>query len=438
MWWRDTSSTSSGKPDGKQMTVRRLAAVDAQTYLLSAKIPNDPLLLYGFAGVPANLEQAIEVVRCRANDCAELRLRIRAGNIFTYPAWVSGDVDADRFTVHELDDNSWVGCLAAVAKLADDHLDPRVVPWRLHFFTPVEGIPVARGAGTVAVLQISHACADGARSSALAAHLFGRAGDIAPVATPRLRGVKLPWRTLVAARTHRQLVRDTEAALVPAQARSRPPLRTNAPPAGERSVRTLIRRRNRLPGPTVTIGVLCAVSTALSAHLRELGDDPSTLGAEVPMAKTTAREAHNHFGNVGVGLYPELGLNERATRIADDIADRRRRAQHPAMRAASRAFAVTPAPLLRWGVEQFDPAVRSSTVIGNTVVSSVNRGPTDLSFGEVPAVVTAGYPALSPMMGLTHGVHGIGDTVAVSVYAAESAIGDIDEYVARLDAALSG
>jgi hypothetical protein len=35
-------------------------------------------------------------------------------------------------------------------------------------------------------------------------------------------------------------------------------------------------------------------------------------------------------------------------------------------------------------------------------------------------------------------VHGIGDIVAVSVCAAESAIGDIDEYVARLDAALSG
>ena len=52
-------------------------------------------------------------------------------------------------------------------------------------------------------------------------------------------------------------------------------------------------------------------------------------------------------------------------------------------------------------------------------------------------VVTAGYPALSPMMGLAHGVHGIGDTVAVSVHAAESAIGDVDEYVARLDAALS-
>ena len=52
-------------------------------------------------------------------------------------------------------------------------------------------------------------------------------------------------------------------------------------------------------------------------------------------------------------------------------------------------------------------------------------------------VLTAGYPALSPSMGLTHGVHGIGETVAISVHAAESAVPDIDVYVQLLDAALS-
>ncbi len=418
--------------------MRRLAAVDAQTYWMSAKIPNDQFLVYGFAGVPTDLEHAIDVIRCRASDCAELRLRVREGNAMTYPAWVSRDVDEGQFTVHEIDDNSWAGCLAAISRLADDHLDPRMYAWRMHVFTSVDGVPGATGVGTVAVLQISHVLADGVRSSAMAARLFGRTVDIAPVTAPRVRGVKLPWRGLLAARTHRRLVGDTAAGLVPAQAPSRPALRSNTRPSGVRSVRTVVRHRDQLPGPTVTIGVLCAVSTALSAHLRGLGDDPSTLGAEVPMAKTTAREANNHFGNVSVGLYPELGFDERATRIAAEFADRRRRAEHPAMRAASRAFAVTPAPLLRWGVAQFDPTVRSPTVTGNTVVSSVNRGPADLQFGGAPVVVTAGYPALSPMMGLTHGVHGIGDTVAVSVHAAESAIGDVDEYVARLDAALSG
>ncbi|RDH78243.1 DUF1298 domain-containing protein [Mycolicibacterium moriokaense] len=416
----------------------RLAAVDAQAYWIAEKIPSDQFLLYGFAGVPADLEQAMDEVRTRANACADLRLRVRDGGPLVYPAWASGVVQPDRFTVHALEDNSWAGCLAAVCALAEDQLDPRLWPWRMHVFTDIDGVPNTPGAGTVVVVQMSHALADGARSSALAAWLFGRAVDIAPVSTPRLRGVRLPWRSVRAATAHRRLVRDTEAGVVPPQADSRPALRSNSRPAGIRSVRTLIRHRDRLPGPTVTIGVLCAVSTALSGQLRELGDDPSTLGAEVPMAKSVAREAHNHYGNVSIGLYPELGLDERADRIAADLADRRRRAAHPAMRAASRAFAAVPAPLLRWGVAQFDPTVRSPLVTGNTVVSSVNRGPADLRFGDVPVVVTAGYPALSPMMGVVHGVHGIGDTIAVSVHAAESAIGEVDQYLARLDAALSG
>lgn len=53
-------------------------------------------------------------------------------------------------------------------------------------------------------------------------------------------------------------------------------------------------------------------------------------------------------------------------------------------------------------------------------------------------LLTASYPALSPMMGLTHGVHGLGDTVALSVHAADSvlAASELDDYVARLRHAL--
>ena len=70
-----------------------------------------------------------------------------------------------------------------------------------------------------------------------------------------------------------------------------------------------------------------------------------------------------------------------------------------------------------------------------TVVSSVNRGPADLSFGGCPVVLTAGYPALSPMMSLTHGAHGIGDVLAISVHADPVNV-DVDDYLLRLRSAL--
>jgi hypothetical protein len=405
---------------------------------MSAKIPNDQFLLYAFDGVASDVQRALAVVRDRARACPELRLRIRDRGFLTYPMWVDGDVTEDQFVVHDLNDRTWAGCLAVVAGLGEDQLDAQAMTWRLHVFSPVEGLPTG-GMGTVAVLQATHALGDGRRSSALAALLFGRRGTVPLVKSPPpFRGAALPWRAFRAARSHRQLVRDAEVGVVPPQADSRPALRSNVRPEGVRSIRTVVRHRSEVSGPTVTIGVLAAVSTALSEHLRELGDDTAMLGAEVPMAKSVVRQAHNHFGNVGVGLYPGLEFDERVVRIADDLECRRRRAAHPAMSAASRASAAVPAPLLRWGVEQFDPDARSPTVTGNTVVSSVNRGAADLHFGGAPVILTAGYPGLSPMMGVTHGVHGIGDTVAVSVHAAESAIGDVDVYVDRLASALVG
>lgn len=415
------------------MPARRMSAVDAQTLWLSAAVPNDQFLLYGFAEVPHDVARALAAVRARAESSPELRLRVRDRGALRYPQWVTGEVTDAQFAVHP--PASWTECLDAVTALDDAQLDVRRAAWRLHVFPDVDGVPGVRR-GAVVVLQVAHALADGTRSSALAAHLLGRSQPVPAIAAPRHLGAALLWRGVRAARTHRQLTRDTDAGVVPPQAPSCPALRSNARPEGRRAIRTLTRERSWIAGPTVTVGVLAAVSAALAAHLTDLGDDTSALRAEVPMAIPGVRRAHNHFGNVGVGLYPELSFDQRAARIADDLQSRRRRAAHPAMAAQRRAFDAVPAAVLRWGVGKFDPTVRSPTVIGNTVVSSVHRGPADLSFGGAPVVLTAGGPALSPMMGLVHGVHGIGDAVTVSVHAAESAVGDIDAYVARLDTAL--
>lgn len=411
------------------MTRQRLAAVDAQTFWMSTKIPNDQLLLYRFDGAPTDFDAALAQVRARAAGVAPLCLRLDDHRRRDYPAWVPRPVGDDQFVVHDAVP-TWTACLDAVAALTLDPLDVRTAAWRLHLFPRVD-------TGVVAVLQISHALGDGIRASALAARLFGRDAAVPGVAAvPWYRPATLPWRAVRAARAHRALIRDTAAGAVPPPAPSRPVLRTNTRPAGRRAVRVLTRRRAELDGPTVTVAVLAAIAEALAGHLAAAGDDPSELGAEVPMARPGARRAANHFGNVGIGLHPGLPRAARMGAIAAELAARRRRAAHPAVRAEADALAAVPAPLLRWGVHRFDADARAVTVTGNTVVSSVNRGAADLRLGDAPVAVTAGFPALSPMMGLTHGVHGIGDTVAISVHAAESAIGDLDAYLSRVDRAL--
>src|SRR4051812_27942661 len=170
------------------MMVRRLSAVDAQTYWLSAKIPNDSLLLYGFAGELPGLEQAMDVIRQRAWRCPELRLRIEDRNALRYPAWVSGPVGPDQFVVHDLADTTWAGCPAGVAGLSDHQPEPGRMAWRLPVSRRVDGVPGA-GVGTVAVLQAFNVLGDGIRSSELAAWLFGRGQEVAPVpAPPPFRG----------------------------------------------------------------------------------------------------------------------------------------------------------------------------------------------------------------------------------------------------------
>ncbi len=391
-----------------------MAAADAQLLWLSTVTPNDQFLVYRFDG---EFDSAgVEQVRRRAGYFPDLRLRVRDDHPWRYPRWVSGDVEPEQFVVHE--PREWQSCLDALPGL--DQLDTERMCWRVHVFPP-----------DVVVVQISHALGDGTRSAALAAALLGRSGPVSAV--PEVRPGFLPWRALAAARKHRQLVRDVEAGLVAEPAGPRPPLSINEAPKATPVLRTLVIGAGGLRHPTVTVSALAAISEALGGYLADRGEDISRLGAEVPIALPISAQslAHNNFRNVGLGLHPELSRPERAERIGAELAAHRRRGEHPATHASAAAFAAVPAALLRWGIGRFDPTVRSAGVTGNTVVSSVNRGAADLSFGGAPVRFTAGFPALSPMMSLTHGVHGLGDTVAISVHA-DSANVDVDAYMDRL------
>jgi len=416
--------------------VTTLAAVDAQTFWMSAKVPNDQFLLYAFEGDPGDLDATLAALCRRAAGCPDLRMRIADDCRTRYPRWAPRAVAGDQFVRHPAGAD-WAGCLDAVAGLAGDQLDPVFAAWRLHVFPQVSGVP-GTDTAIVAVLQIAHALADGTRTAELAGWLFGRDVPVPRIAPVR-RGNPLK-RGLAAARAHRQLLADIEAGRVPAPPPPRPLLPTNTSPAGRARVRALVRDRPaltaNLPGATVTVAALAAIGEALAAQLGGL--DVDRLGAEVPMRNSGIPHAHNHFHNVGIGLYPQAGRIERAALIATDLRDARTRDAHPVYATERAALAATPAALLRWGTGRFDLGARPSAVTGNTVVSSINRGAADLRFGAAPVLLTAGFPALSPMMGLTHGVHGIGDTVVVSVHAADWPRGvfNLDEYVDRLDAAL--
>lgn len=418
------------------MAANRLTAADAQMFWMSARMPNDTFLLYGFDGVPADLDAAILELISNAHTSPDLTRRVDDSARWQYPSWVPLQVGAAQFVIHQPADTSWTGCLAAVQDLVDDQLDARVMPWRLHLFTGIQGVPGVAGDGSVAVLQITHALGGGGRTCGPASVMFGGAAVVAPVTPVHAGAALLLPRSVQAARAHRQLVLDTESGAVPPPAAPCTPLRTNANPTGPLLMRTVTRDRAQLSGPTVTVAALSAISVALSGQLTELGTDPGELGAEVTMAKSGPRQSYNHFGTVGVGLHPLLPAERRMDAIAADLADRRMRSAHPAMRASERAFAATPAALLRWGIGKFDPAVRSATVTGNTVVSSVNCGAADFTFGGRPVRLAAAFPGLSPMVGITHCVTGVGGIITLSVYAAESAVGDIDTYVDRLEAAL--
>lgn len=409
----------------------RMTAIDAQFYWMSEKIPSDEFLLYVFDGMPTDFERAVDEFCARANASRALTVRVEDGSPLTYPCWVPAPVEADRVVRHHLDDDSWQGCLDAVGGLFDDQLDIRQAPWRMHLFGPVHGVVGSSGPTTVAVMQFAHALSDGPRALAMAAWLFGRETPV-PDVVPEPPGF-LPWLAFDAARAHRKLVGDTHAGLLPPAIGPQPALQTNTHPTGARPMRMLVRHRSQLSGPTATVAVLTAVSGALAG---QLGEEVPSLAAEVTMAKPGVPHAHNHFANATIRLYPHLDRQPRAEKIAADLTNARLRSEHPAFRAADRAFAATPAPLLRWGVSLFDPQVQPAQVAGNTVVSSIYRVPTDLTFGNASVLLTGVFPGLSSVIGLTHGVWGAGDTVTVSVQAAESAIGDIDDYVARLDAEL--
>lgn len=451
----------SGPASGYRRRVTSLAPQDATRFWLSRRVCNDLFLLYCFTDTGRSSAQLRAEVVARAAAIPDLCVRLRERR-FGYPAWVPRDISDRQIVEHEPAMN-WPDVLAALADLLPAGVRADVCPWRLHVFTGVSGAPGGDTPALVAVLQLSHALADGVRAAAIARALW--CGPVEPPSRPDAAGsgstdswtigrwldeavallgmpsrvVRTVIRGIAAERARRKLAECTARGEIPPPAPNFPPTLLNRPPAPRaHAVRMIVRDDLRVPSYTVTVLVLTAISLALSRYLSERGEPAPHLAAQVSMALPVDSRVRNNYLDLGIELpLDEPDLHRRADRIAATLEARRARARHPLLRAQARVTEVLPAPVLRRDISGYPLDLVPDALSGHTVVSSVHRGPADLAFGGGEVRWTAGFPALGAVMHLTHGVHGLGDTVTVSVHADPAVVPDIDAYAALVGTALT-
>lgn len=427
--------------------MQRMAAADAASYWMSERIPNDQLLLYCFAAPSISLDECARRLSARVRHVDDLCLRVHdVPATADRPYWVSAEPAPDQVRV-DTTPRTWSSCLDTVGDLVADPLVPSRAAWRLHLFGPVTDLPAGCGesvTGVVVVLQISHALGDGRRASQIARDLFtapydnrrgggfGMPGPVRDVGTLALGVLRFPGEFVSTVRHGVQVARIGKPAN---PGKPGYPLTTlNRSPGSRRLLRVIVLDRERLTaaGSPVTVAVLVAISQALP---RYLGDECRRLGVELTVGRSDKSEARNNFRNVGIDLHLEVDdPHERARLVRAEIDAARAADAEPARVAQRRVSEVTPAILTRWGIRAFDLDTRPETVTGVTVVSSVDRGAADFDLDGGEILFTTGFPALSPVQGLTHGVHGIGDRVAVSVTTSPDVMPDVDRYVELLRA----
>ncbi|KAF0836770.1 wax ester/triacylglycerol synthase domain-containing protein [Nocardia caishijiensis] len=455
-----------------------MAPRDATMFWLSRRTANDVFLLYCFGESATPTAELRALVAERAARIPDLCLRLRAtARDLDYPHWIPAEFLPQQFIAHRPEGLAWPTLLDRLGELLGTGLDATERPWRLHVFRGVRDAPMSTGPSLVVVVQISHALADGTRAAALTRSLFIHSDPDAPVDNSAKRRVdavetrRQPvdywgqicgWippsvsgalsfpqqlvatvrRGLAADRARRELAERTEAGEVPAPTTGFAPSAVNTMrPVGvfDHQVRMLVVPAETLRSPRVTVTVLAltAISAALTAYLAERGQPPQRLGAALPMVMPTPRVANNNYRSLSIDLHiEEPDLRVRADLIAHELRTRRDRALNPLLAVRDRVGDTVPALFAARDVARADLDTPPPVMDGNTVVSSVNRGAADLAFAGAPVLFTGGFPALGTVMHLTHGVHGIGETITLSVRSDRAAVPDPDRYLALLAEAL--
>lgn len=443
-----------------------LTPLDAQMFWASRRQLTDQYLLYCFAaqgdsGADPGDEEILELLHRQAREVPALAVRVaRVPGDLADPRWVAAPVTAGQFRRHR-GPADWAGCREAVAELLTDPLDATDHAWRVHLFGPVSEAPGSSGLAWVVVLQVSHALADGRGASELARALFGGAPAGPAPAVGRLPGplTAVIGAAAVGPRLIAGLALGLRAWRMPEAESSPDPSGTGAPapppaprapgpfnrvPGPDRRIdtRTVSAAALRADGASVTVAVLSALAVALTEF--DGGSDPE-IAVELTVADERAEPGkaglgragpRNNFRVVPVRLHAGVAdPRERSRAIAAEIAAARFRGLSARRRAEHLAESAAPAVLRAFGVRAA-PRDTPARVAGAAVVSSVNRGPADLTLAGGRVLFTAGFPALSAAHALTIGVHGIGDAVTVSVTTSPSVVPEAGRFIGLLWAEL--
>lgn len=446
--------------------MQQLNASDARwIYLDAPESPGLMVSVYVFAPRCGNRtdEHAVaDYLTVRARSIPVFRQQIlRIPYDIDHPYWVeAGEVAMSEHVTSRRLAAGWEPLCDAIAAVASQPLNLDEPPWRLHVLTDLTDIPGIPDGSVAVVLQLHHSMTDGLGAVEIARLLFSTElppqlesnNPVRP--TPSLRTLLLVRGVArIPVRLGRLAAGFMATAVASSQSRKEaasgmysfptpvPRWAINVDTVGRARVFDAVTLRlsavqtvtTVIEGVTVNDVMLATIGGALANYLSARGDAmTSSLMCSVPTVAAGPRVpgARNHTTFLLVNLHTDLpDIAERARAIRASILSERRRKASRAVQRTEQFADLLPAMTHR--APRRPRRAAQSTVIANTVVSTVPRG-SGLELAGMPAHTTFGALRIYPGIGLAHMINTIDDVLTVSVTADPAVVSDLDHYVAIL------
>ncbi|MDZ7914517.1 MAG: hypothetical protein U5O16_22195 [Rhodococcus sp. (in: high G+C Gram-positive bacteria)] len=369
-----------------------------------------------------------EQIERNVRNVPRLSLRVAAHPLRTdLPYWVPDPAPVDAHVV-EVDawGKSWAECMPAIASIVGVSLDPFVSCWCVHVLRGVRGLPGASGVATVT------------------AHLGGP-----PTLAQSVLGV---GRTVAGATALAVSALTGQRSKVPVRQGSTAgggnvadgAVRKEVVPSGPISVRVFVVPLNdlRVPGFTVTLVLLTAISFALERYSAETGVSRKPYLYNVPMAvpDSFVRAGMNKISGALVTLRVDVAvLGSRAQAVRDNLIASRVEATGPARAELFRSMDRTPGPLIRAFAARsaWLRAKRPMLPGTHAKLASYTAGEADLELAGARLLFVSSVPGIGFGIKLAHNGIGVGGLVGISVTSTEDLIENPDRYEQILRDALA-